>query len=88
MKALNLIFNPKDLEGKYTGAARGRTLSAKVKSTPNGICIQYEGMNRVDTLNTYVGNHTWMSGNDKISIENKALRIDQISGYYILKKEE
>jgi len=38
-------------------------------------------------LEVYVGNNTWMNGNDKITIENGEYRIDKTYNYYILKKE-
>lgn len=84
----DLTIETKDLEGKYTGAVRGSTHSLEIKSIPNGITVQSVGDEEIDTLKTYVGNNTWMEGNDIITIKDNEYRVDQIYGYYILKKEE
>ncbi len=86
-----LDINTKNLEGKYIGATRGATQSLEVKSLSNSITIQVEGRDKIDTLKIYIGNNTWMKGNNKITIQNNEYRIDQIHpiyGYYILKKED
>ncbi len=86
-KEVDLDINANNLQGKYTGAVRGSTLSLEVKSITNGITVQSVGEEKIDTLEVYVGNNTWMNGNDKITIENGEYRIDKTYNYYILKKE-
>ena len=58
-----------------------------LKYIPNGITRHVLGEEKIDTLKVYVGNHTWMEGNDKITVNNNAYRIDKSYNYYILKKE-
>jgi CubicO group peptidase (beta-lactamase class C family) len=84
-----------DIQGRYTGPMRGTFMvegsanrSLEVKAIKNGITLQTIGKDRVDTLSVYVGNNTWMDGNDKITIENNTCQIDQIYNYYILEKEK
>jgi len=87
-KGVDLDIDTKNLEGNYTGTARGETQSLAVKSIPNGLTIQNEGSDQLDTLNLYIGNNTWMKENTKITIQNNEYRIDNPSAYYILKKQE
>lgn len=83
---LNIDIN--NLQGKYTGTMRGSIHSLEVKSIKNGITVQSVGEEKVDTLKVYVGNNTWMSGNNRITIENEEYRLDETYNYYILKKEK
>jgi CubicO group peptidase (beta-lactamase class C family) len=81
------------IQGIYSGQTRGGKDSdgkqaIEIKSIENGITRQVMGVEKIDTLNVYVGNHTWMDGNDKIIIENNEYRVDNIYNYYILKKEK
>lgn len=85
---MDLGIDVAQLEGEYTGAVRVTTLSLEVKATANGITVQAVGDETIDTLEVYVGNHTWMDRNDKIIIENDEFRMDKASNYYILKKEK
>lgn len=87
-KGVDLDININNLQGKYTGVVRGSTHSLEVKSITNGITVQSIGEEKIDTLDIYVGNNTWMRGNDKITIENEEYREDQTYNYYILKKEK
>lgn len=87
-KGVDLDIDTKDLAGTYTGAVRGYSQSLAVNSIPNGLTIQEEGEDKLDTLKTYVGNNSWMMGNTKVTIQNNEYRIDQPSAYYILKKQE
>ena len=84
---LEIDFNTADLEGVYTGAARGRILTLEVNAIPDGVTLKSPGDTSVDTLKVYVGNHTWMEENEKISIDKDQIRIDEGYNYYILKKE-
>jgi len=78
----------KTIQGIYTGQTRGAIQSLEIKSIANGITRQVMGEEKIDTLKVYVGNNTWMDGNDKITIENDGYRVDNIYNYYILKKEK
>ncbi len=75
------------LTGKYTGQVRGRSLSINVSALSNSIVISTEGEDDADTLRTYVGNRTWMDGNNILKFTSDECRMDNISGYYILKKQ-
>jgi CubicO group peptidase (beta-lactamase class C family) len=86
-KGVDLNIDTNNLQGKYTGTIRGSTHSLEVKSIKKGITVQSVGEEKIDTLKVYVGNNTWMSGNNRITIENEEYRLDEIYNYYILKKE-
>lgn len=73
--------------GDYVGQVRGRKLSCQVAEIPNAITLLYEGQDQPDTLTTYIGNGTWMDGNDIISFADNELIIDQVYGHYILKRK-
>lgn len=87
-KQVDLDSNFKDIQGTYTGPVRGSTKSLEVKSIANGITIQAMGEEEIDTLKVYVGNNTWMDGNNRITIENNEYRVNDTYNYYILKKEK
>ena len=78
----------KAIQGTYTGAVRGFTQSLEVKAIDNAITVQEVGEEVADTLNVYLGNNTWMDGNNKITIDNNEYRVDNIYNFYILKKED
>jgi CubicO group peptidase (beta-lactamase class C family) len=87
-----LDIDTKAIQGTYTGQTRGGRdsdgkQSIEINSIENGITRQVKGEEKTDTLDVYVGNNTWMEGNDKIIIENGEYRIDKVYNYYILKKE-
>ena len=85
---MDLDIDTKLLEGKYTGAVRGRnTYTLIVKSISEGLTVQSEGEEEADTLKTYIGNNTWAEGNDRIIITNNEYRYVTPTAYYILKKE-
>ncbi|SHG19514.1 serine hydrolase domain-containing protein [Flagellimonas flava] len=75
------------IEGTYTGLIRGATQSLEIQSSQDGPTIQYLGQESIDTLKTYIGNNTWMKGNNRITIEHNQYREDNVYNYYILKKE-
>jgi hypothetical protein len=92
-KQATFDIDPTAIQGTYTGQTRGGKdsdgkQSIEIKSIENGITRQVKGEEKKDTLKVYVGNHTWMDGNDKITIENNEYRVDKIYNYYILKKEK
>lgn len=86
-KQINLDSDFKNIQGKYKGAVRGSSLTLEVKAITNGITIQSLGEKEIDTLNVYVGNNTWMDGNNRISIDSNEYHLDNIYNHYILKKE-
>ena len=61
-EGLDLDIDVVQLEGEYTGAARGTTLSLEVNTIANGITVQAVGDEKIDTLEVYVENHPWMDG--------------------------
>jgi CubicO group peptidase (beta-lactamase class C family) len=87
-KKVAVDVDTKSIQGVYKGQARDTIQSLEIKSIDNGITRQIIGNEKIDTLKTYIGNNTWMDGNDKITIENNEYRIDKIWNYYILKKEK
>ena len=86
-KPMPLNIDAKAIQGIYTGQTRDTIQSLEIKFIANGITRQTIGDEKIDTLKVYVGNNTWMDGNDKITIENNAYRADKVYNYYILKKE-
>lgn len=51
------------------------------------ITVSEVGKDEIDTLSTYIGNNIWMDGTDIIILQNGALHLDRVGGYYVLKKE-
>jgi CubicO group peptidase (beta-lactamase class C family) len=86
-KSVELDSDFNNIQGTYKGMVRGSSQSLQVKSILNGITLQSLGEEKIDTLKIYIGNNTWMDGNDKITIENDEYRVDNIYNYYILKKK-
>lgn len=87
-ESLTLDFDPKEIEGSYVGQTRGRMQSIDVKAITDAITVESNNDGNIDTLNTYIGNHTWMDGNTTISIKDGLLETDQVYGHYLLKKKE
>ncbi len=87
-KSVPLDIDVKSIEGTYKGQTRNNIQSLEIKSIDDGITRQTIGKEKIDTLKNYVGNNTWMYGNEKITIKNNEYRIDEIYNYYILKKEK
>jgi CubicO group peptidase (beta-lactamase class C family) len=85
-KQVALDIDNNALQGTYTGQIRRAKQSIKIKSVGTGITRQTIGEEQIDTLKVYVGNNTWMDGNDKVTIKNNEYRVDKIYNYYILKK--
>lgn len=86
-KNVAVDVDTKSIQGVYKGQTRDTIQSLEIKSIDNGITRQTIGKEKIDTLKTYIGNNTWMDGNDIITIENDEYRIDKKLNYYILKKE-
>lgn len=75
------------LEGSYTGQARGQMLKVNVSALSDGLTLLTEGQGQVDTLQIYIGDGTWMDGNDIITFTPNGLSIDDIFGHYKLVKQ-
>ena len=86
-ETVDLDFDPKEIEGTYSGQTRGRPQNVEVKSITDAITIEFNKDGKIDTLKTYIGNHTWMDGNTKIMMKDGVSKVDQVSGHYILKKQ-
>jgi len=87
LKSVELDINIKKLEGRYSGITRRGIETVEIKSTTKGFTIKKDGSDKIDSLNTYIGNNKWMYGNDIITIKNNKYHIDRIHSYYILNKE-
>ena len=90
-QSVPIDLDAKTLEGTYSGAVRGGTVTVQINAIPNseriGLDFKFGEQTWQDTLNTYIGNHTWMDGSDKFIIRDNTVFIDELSGYYLLKKE-
>ena len=62
--------------------------SIEITALANTITVSAIGQDIVDTLKTYMGQHTWIDGNSIVVIENDEYRRDDVSGYFILKKQK
>jgi len=82
-----LDFDPKEVEGTYLGQTRGRIQNIEVKAITDAITVESNKDGNIDTLTTYVGNHTWIDGNTTISLKDGLLETDQVYGHFILKKQ-
>jgi CubicO group peptidase (beta-lactamase class C family) len=88
-KSQELDIDLNSIEGKYSGQARGRVLSLEVSALSNSIVLtsEVEGEVDKDTLRTYLGKNTWVDGNNTFIFTDDELKIDQVSGYYRLRKQ-
>jgi hypothetical protein len=86
-ESLTLDFDPKEVEGTYSGQTRGSIQNIEVKAITDAITVESNKDGNIDTLTTYIGNHTWMDGNTKISLKDGLLETDQVYGHFILKKQ-
>lgn len=80
-------FDLTSLAGTYRGQGRGRILTVEINHLPDAITVLFEGAQQPDTLDSYIGNRTWINDNNLITFKNNECLTDFISGYYILKKE-
>jgi len=87
-EAVELDFDPTIVEGTYSGQIRGRNNNIEVKAITDAITVESNKDGNIDTLTTYIGNHTWIDGNTTIDIKDGILETDQVYGHYILKKNE
>jgi len=86
-ESMALDFDPKEIEGTYSGQTRGRPQNVEVKAITDAITIEFNKDGKIDTLETYIGNHTWMDGNTTVTIQDGISSTDQVYGHYILKKQ-
>lgn len=83
-----LDVDPKEIEGIYTGQARGKMESIEVKADNTIITIESNNDGKIDTLKTYLGNSTWTFDNYTIFVNDGTMEIDLVGGHYLLKKNE
>lgn len=81
-----------ELVGRYTGPARGRTLTMEVTRDGNQLVFTTEGASE-GMRPIHVGDLTWAEGNSRVRFVRRngrvvELRMDQVSGHYVLKREE
>ena len=76
------------LSGKYTGQVRGQIISIEIDALSNSLIHTTEELSKVDTLNKYICNNTWIDGNSLVTIKNNEYLRDDIYGYYKLRKEQ
>lgn len=87
-EGMDLDFDLKEIVGTYSGQTRGRKQSVAVNAIENAITTEFNDDGKIDTLNIYIGDHTWMDGNTKVRIEDGISTADQIYGYYIMKAQD
>lgn len=86
---VDMDIDPSNIQGIYSGPVwGGLNKSLEIKSIKNGITRQVVGRDQIDTLDLYIGNNTWMDGNDIITIVNNEYCINELINFYILKKEK
>ena len=74
-------------KGNYSGQARGRILNITVDVQGNNPILQIEGQPKKDTLNHYIGNGTWYDDNQFLIFQEDQIKLDNLGGYYLLKKK-
>ena len=77
-ETVEIDINLASLSGKYTGQVRGRIFSIEITALSNSIAISSGGQGSMDTLKTYIGQHTWMDGNSIVVIQNDEYRRDDV----------
>lgn len=85
-QSVALDVDLQSLEGMYVGPGRGQILSIQVSVLNGGLLLKTEGENEPDTLQTYLGNNTWVRRTERVVINRNELHIDQVGGYYILQR--
>ena len=84
---VDIDIDKKEITGKYSGQVRGQTMSVTVSAIEKGIALLSEGDDEPDTLDTYIGNGTWMDGNKMIQFLDQEMRMDVRYNHYRLLKE-
>jgi hypothetical protein len=72
--------------GSYAGQVRGQKMMVELTISQEGLVIQPEG-GEPDTVRTYIGNNTFLDGNDVITFTDNEVNIDQVYGYYTFVKQ-
>lgn len=85
---VELDIDPQMLSGVYSGPVRGRSQSVEVTGLDNSLILSFNDLENTDTLNIYIGNHTWIDGNTTFRFDNKEMHIDQVYEHYVLKREQ
>lgn len=80
-KSVGLDFGFTVIVGTYSGQTRGGKQSIEVKGITDAITIESNKDGNSDPLTTYIGNQTWMDGNDIITIRDDAYSIDHVYIY-------
>jgi CubicO group peptidase (beta-lactamase class C family) len=75
-----------ELSGIFSGVVRGKNLVLDITATPEGLILKEEGGEDADTLHVYIGDATWMDGNDIVKFKGGTWVIDNVGGYYILER--
>lgn len=84
---VDLDLDLESITGRYAGQARGRKLTVEVGATSDGPTLLVEGQDKPDTLDYYLGKHTWLDGDEIFTIDNGEMRVDLGYNYYILQRE-
>ena len=71
--------------GTYEGQVRGSRVTIDLTLNEDGLIIEQERRDP-DTIRTYIGNNTFMDGNNIITLRDGSATFDQVYGFYTLKK--
>lgn len=72
--------------GSYKGLVRGQQVLLNINVTQEGLILKYENDTAADTIEAYLGNKTWADGNHLITLKENEITLDNLYGYYRLKK--
>lgn len=86
-QSVAIDLNLEKLTGTYKGMARGGEMSIEIGSLSDQLTTQTNGQSKPKKLETYVGNSTWMRGNNTFTFTGEKLILDNIYGHYILNKQ-
>lgn len=86
-EGLELSDDLASFSGTYSGQIRGQGMKVKLTIDDNGLIILPEGQQEGDTVTAYIGNNTFMDGNDIITFHDDHVTVDQVYGYYVMQKE-
>jgi CubicO group peptidase (beta-lactamase class C family) len=77
-----------EVAGVYSGQVRGRKIDLEVKIiNQKDLRVGLLEREERDTISTYLGNHTWLNGNDIFTFADNVLLLDEVSGYYTLQRQ-
>lgn len=86
-KSISFDIKAKDVEGQYVGIVEGTEKSLKVSMVNNEIQVLDLKNNNIDTLKTYLGNHTWKNKNNVLIIKGGNFIVNSEYKYSLLKKQ-